>query len=839
MTANRANDRTLGEMLGAPLQDLKFAIRSLRKAPGLTITVVLTLALGIGANAAIFSVVRGVLLRPLVNRDEDRLIYIRQSARGVGMENAAFSVPEMQDLRARVKTLSEFGDFSTIGFTMVGLGEPREVRAGVVGGTYFDVMGLHPVLGRLLDQRDDGPNAAGAVVLTYRFWSTVLKSDPAVLGKTVRLGTRAATVIGVLEPSVPYPAETEIIANIVTSPHHLSATMVTGRVHRMTELFGRLAPGSTLEAARAELRTVHASMVKQHPEAYSAKADFRIDAVRMRDQITSRARTVLLVLLAASVLVFVIACSNVANLILARTVRRQGDLAIRAALGASTGALRRMLLAESLLLCGGGAILGVLGARPMVAILSRYAARFSVRALDLTLDSSALWIGAGLAVLAAVLLAFIPRLPSSEVSSSSGDTASGIRLSSSGVRITGNTNRQLRIFAVTQIAACFVLLAGASTLLKTLMSLQSVQTGFDTRHVLAINVPVMSYGKTPDQVINFYKEIIRRIKEQPGVDAVAVGTNVPWRDAGDFSFGLQFTADGHVRAPGEEDPRARFRTISPGFFAALGVPLLAGRDFNDSDRRTSEPVVIVSQTLAQRMFPNRDVLNHHLMWTDPVTKFIDVSNGPRRIIGVVADVDDENVAPEHALTVYHPVGQQELWGGRLFIHVHTNPYALVSPVTRIIREMSVEQPIEHAATLEDIRAEVLTPNRLNTFVFGVFAAIALIIAIVGVAGVLAFSVSGRTREFGIRLAVGSQPRQLLTSVLSEGALIALLGVVAGAACGFALVRITSSYFEELKMPGALPVLASGVVLLSAAVIASMLPAMRAARVDVTQALRSE
>ena len=245
-------------------------------------------------------------------------------------------MPEIQDLRARVKTLSAFGDFSTIGFTMVGLGEPREVRAGVVGGSYFEVMGLHPVLGRLLDMRDDGPNAAGAVVLTYRFWTTALKSDPSVLGKTVRLGTRSATIVGVLEPSVPYPAETEIIANVVTSPHHLSATMVTGRVHRMTELFGRLAPGATLEQARAELRTVHGAMVKEHPEAYSPKADFRIDAVRLRDQITSRARTVLLVLLAASVLVFVIACSNVANLILARTVRREGELAIRAALGAST-----------------------------------------------------------------------------------------------------------------------------------------------------------------------------------------------------------------------------------------------------------------------------------------------------------------------------------------------------------------------------------------------------------------------------------------------------------------------------------------------------------------------
>src|SRR5450432_3618406 len=265
------------------LQDLKIASRSLWRTKGLSITVILTLALGIGANAAIFSLVRGVLLRPLVNRDENRLIYIRQSARGIGADNAAFSVPEIADLRARITTLSAFGDFSTIGFTMVGLGEPREVRAGVVGGSYFEVMGLHPVLGRLLDTRDDGPSAAGAAVLTYRFWTTGLKSDPSVIGKNIRLGDRTATIVGVLEPSVPYPAETEIIANVVTSPHHLSATMVTGRVHRMTELFGRLAPGADLKTALAELRTVHAGILREHPDAYSARADFRIDAVRLRE----------------------------------------------------------------------------------------------------------------------------------------------------------------------------------------------------------------------------------------------------------------------------------------------------------------------------------------------------------------------------------------------------------------------------------------------------------------------------------------------------------------------------------------------------------------------------
>jgi putative ABC transport system permease protein len=813
------------------ITDFKFALRSLARVKGLAITVVVTLALGIGANAAIFSVVSGVLLRPLVNRDEDRLIYIRQSAPGIGVENAVFSVPEIQDLRARIRTLNAFGDFSTIEFTMIGLGEPRVVRAGVVGGSYFEVMGLQPVLGRLLGSSDDGPKAAGAVVLTHRFWSTTLQGDPSVIGKAVRLGDRAATIVGVLEPSVPYPSETQIIANVVTSPHHLSATMVDGRVHRMTELFGRLAPGADLGAARAELRAVHGAIVKEHPEAYPASADFRIDAVGLRDQIVSPARTVLLVLLAASALVFIIACSNVANLILARTVRREGELAIRAALGASAGALRRTLLAESLLLCGAGAILGVAIARPMVAILARYAARFSVRALDLTVDSSLLWVGVGLALTAAVVLAFVPRLPSS-------DGASGLGLSTGNVRITSGTNRRLRLFAVTQIAASFVLLAGAGMLLTALVALQTAPTGFNTHNVLVMNVPLVSYSRPPEQTAAFYKEALRRIAELPGIDQVAIGTIVPWRDAGTFGPGFQFSVEGYAKANGEEDPRARFRTVSPGFFGALGVKIIAGRDFTEADRRGAEPVVIVSQSLAQRMFQTREALNRRLLWTDPVMKFIDVSTAPRRIIGIAADVDDENVVPGPALSVYHPF-EQEIGGGRLFVHARADPYALVPPITRIIRDLSPEQPVEQPATLDDVRAEVLAPDRLNALVFGGFAAVALTIAVVGVAGVLAFSVSARTREFGIRLAIGSAPRHLLTRVLREGGVIAGAGIVAGVVGGLALARIVDAYITDVRIPGLLPIGGAALILIVAAILASLMPAARASRVDVIKALRAD
>ena len=823
----------LRDSAGVFWRDVKYAARSLGRARGLSATVVLTLALGIGANTAIFTLVRGVLLKPLVNRDESTLIYIRQSAPGIGSENTTFSVPEIEDIKHRVRSFREIGDFSEIGFTMNGLGEPREVQAGVVGGNYFEVMGLHPVLGRLLDMRDDGPSAAGAAVLTYRFWTTSLHSDPTVIGKTIRLesfGPRSATIVGVLEPSVPYPAETEIIANVVTSPHHLSASMVQGRIHRMTELFGRLAPGATLEQARAELTAAEAGIVKDHPESYPVKGNFRIEAKPLRDQITSKARTVLWVLLAASGLTFIIACSNVANLILARTIRRTNELTIRTALGASNAALRRVLLAESLLLCGAGAALGVLSARPMVAILARYASRFSVRALDLKVDSSMLWVGAGLALVAAALLAFVPRLPNG--------VNNGVNLANGNTRVAGGTGR-LRAFAVTQIAASFVLVVGAAMLLKTLLALQAVQTGIDTRRVLAINVPVLSFGRTDDQVVTFYKEAIRRVKELPGVDGVALGNLTPWREGDSFGPGFQFTAEGVSRATSDEDPRGQMRIVTPGFFGALGVPMIAGRDFNDLDRKDSAAVIIVSQSVVQRMFPGRVAVGRSVTFTDPIMKFAGITPQPMRIIGVATDIDDVHMVPQSTLTLYTPFGQGPLFGGRLFVHVRTDPYALINPIERTIRNLSVDQPVERAATLEDVRAEVLTPDRLNTIVFGGFAVVALMIAVVGVAGVLAFSVSARTREFGIRLAIGSQPRQLLAQVIGEGLAITALGTAAGLGCGLALHRLAGSYFEGVQMPGAPVVAGAAAVLFAAAVAASAWPAMRAARVDVNQALRAE
>ena len=815
------------------LRDFKIAVRSLWRIRVLWFTVALTLALGIGANAAIFSVVRAVLLRPLANQDEDRLLYLRQSAPGINETNAAFSVPEIQDIGSKLKSIKELGTLSEIDFTLVGLGTPREIPAGVVDGHYFEVMGLHPILGRLLTPADDGQNAAGAVVLTYHFWITSLHSDPSVIGKVVRLesccGARSATVVGVLEPSVPYPVATEIIANVVTSPHHLSATMVTGREHRMTEVFGRLAPGATLENARAELRTLYGAMIAAHPEVYKPGDHYTIDVTRMHEQINSRANTILWVLFAASGLLFVIASSNVANLVLARTVRREPELAVRSALGASTAILRRSLLAESLVLCGSGALAALVLAVPIVSVLGRYASRFSVRAHDLTLDFSLVWFGIALALIAAVFLAFIPRLPSANAPQGG--------LTGRGGRVAGGSSGRLRVFAVTQIAASFLLLAGACVLMKTLFVLEQTRPPFDSANVLALNLPIMSKGKTPQQVSEFYRDVERRIAALPGVEHVSAGFSVPWRDVRGLGISFTFAAQGTRRADGQ-DFRAKFRSVSPGFFATFGVPIQAGRDFNDGDKDGSERVVIISQSLANLLYPGQNPLNRKMWWTDGVMKFIGISYEPRRIIAVVPDFDDENIIPQPAMMVYQPV-DQEWASGRLFVRAHQDAYSLVPAIAQTIHGMSTDQPVEKASTLADIRAEVLTPDRLNAIVFGGFAAVALLISVVGVAGVLAFSVSGRTREFGIRMALGALPRNILTNVLREGAAMAAIGVGAGLLVGIILSRVIAKYVAEIHQPGPLAFVASAFLILGAALIASAVPAARAARVNAVEALRSE
>jgi predicted permease len=466
-------------------------------------------------------------------------------------------------------------------------------------------------------------------------------------------------------------------------------------------------------------------------------------------------------------------------------------------------------------------------ARPLVTFVSRFAARFSVRALDVPVDSTLVWVGVAMAMSAAVLLAYVPRLPSTSA-------PGGFGLSGGGLRVTPATNRRLRLFAVVQIAFSFVLLAAASTVVAALVGLQTTRTGFEMRQVLAIDLPTPTLGVGSAKEMAFYEEVTRRVRALPGVTGVALGNFVPWRDAGRFGAAVPFAGEGYTPADGEENPRARFRIVGPDFFDVLGIPLLAGRDFTAEDHRKSELVVIVSQSVAQRVFPNGEALNRRIWWTDPYFgKAV-----PRRIVGIVGDVDDESITQSPALAVYHPVNQIGV-AGRLFVHSTGDPYALVPSVTRLVREMSADQPVERPATLEDIRAEVLAPDRVNAFVFTGFAGIALLIAAVGVAGVLAFGVSARIREFGVRLAIGSAPRHLLVRVLSEGAAIVTIGLAAGAVGGMTFVAIAAQYFDGVDLPDSGAIVSAAVVLIGTGLTASLMPAARASRVDVLQALKAE
>jgi ABC-type antimicrobial peptide transport system permease subunit len=356
--------------------------------------------------------------------------------------------------------------------------------------------------------------------------------------------------------------------------------------------------------------------------------------------------------------------------------------------------------------------------------------------------------------------------------------------------------------------------------------------------VLALNLPPDTYGRTPQQQQDFSHEVVRRVSALPGVKSVATGFSVPWRDSRGLNISFTFSVEGAKRKNGETDPRAKFRSISPGFFPTLGIPVLEGRDFRETDKTGADRVVIISKSVADRLFPGQEAIGRTMQWTDGVMKFIGISYDARRIVGVVPDFDDENIIPNPPMTVYQPV-DQEGWGGRLFVRTESDPHSLTPAIVKTIQGISADQPVERAATLEDIRAEVLSPDKLNAIVFGGFAGVALLISVIGVAGVPGFSVSGRIREFGIRMALGAEPRQILASVLQEGLILAVTGVAVGVAAGFAGARALGSWIGVLHLPGGLSLVAAGVVIVTAAAIASVVPATRAARVNAVEALRAE
>ncbi len=814
--------------------EARLALRFLSKSPGYTLAFVLTLGLGIGANAAIFSVVHGVWLQPLPYRSGDRLVYLRQSADLAGIRNVLFSVSEIDDYRRQSRSLEAVTEFSAMNFSMLGLDEPRQVRAGIVTGNYFEVMGLGARIGRVIAGGDDGEAASPVAVLTYEYWQRQFNGDPSVVSRQVTINGRGAEIVGVAERAPPYPERTDIYVNLVASPHHLSASMVDDRVHRMTEVFARLAPDADLDAARIEVEAVAQRLHERYPEAYDPTHGYSVSLVRLRDQLASEARPTMLMLFGVAAFVLVIACANVANLTLARVMRRHDEWALRISLGAKTLALRRQLLVENIIPSLIGAALGILIAIAGVDLLAAYIRRYSARASEITVDTTVLGVALVLALAAASLFAFLPRLPAA--GSQRSQWFSGNRASA------GSAGRGMqKLLVVVQIGVSFVLLVGAGLLLETLKNLQRDDGGVELEEVLAMSVPIDYEARTWDQRLAYFARILEGVSGLPGVRSAALGSMIPLKEAPRGVWASLaahvFEIEGQPTAQGAAPPRADFRVVSGDYFRTLGMALVEGRTFKSTDVPSATQVVVVNQALAHHYFRDREAVGQRIGWRGDNLHFMGLSEEYRTIVGVVSDAKDYGVAEDVPHVVFNPFTQVPL-GGSLFVRT-PQPDAVVQPIIDQIRQLDPEQPIVNIATLAQVRSESISPQKLNAALVGAFAFLALAVAAVGVAGVLAFSVSQRTHEFGIRAALGADRSLLMRVVLKEGARLAVFGLALGIAASLLFAEFISALLYDVTTTDVGTLSSVALLLTAVALLASAIPAWRVFEIDPVEAIREK
>lgn len=810
--------------------DLRFAVRSLTRARGFALTVILTLGLGIGANTAIFSVVRGVLLRPLPHKDGGRLVYLRQSVKGPGGDNVAFSVPEILDFRNGAKSLGGIAEYSQMIYTLQGERDAVRLNVGLVTGNYFNVMGLSPVAGRLLNEGDDGVNVPPVMVLTNDYWHKRFGGDPAIIGKTVTLGGKGVQIVGVVQSAPAFPRPMDAILNMVMSEHHTSALMVQGRSHRMTEMIARLAPGATFEQANAEVQTIHSRVVKEFPQDYDPGSEYKVTVIPFQQVLGEKARLTLWLLMGAAAFVMIISAANVANLTLMRSVRRESELVIRAALGAGSRRLRRLLLVENLVLALAGAALGLVLAIGGVRLLVSLAERYSPRANEIRLDGMVLAFTFGLSIIVAIVLSYAPKL--AQEGRLAAWMAAGATRMSGGIR----RQRLQRGLVVAQIAVSVVLLTGAGLLTRTMLQLSEVKTGLTTESVLTMEVPFDFEARKDEDAKALFERMRLELSAIPGVSEVGIGTTMPLRQT---EVQLEVKAQGRAVQNGEAIPRADFRVVDASFFRAAGVPLLKGREFEATDKKEAAPVVIINQTMADQLFPGRDPIGQRVTWTGEVLKFIGMKEEWRTVVGVVGDTKDGGLDAAPRSVMYQPIDQMPMFGGGLVIRAQRDPAALAPAATRVVRGIVPNDPIENVLTIGQIKDQSVAPRRLNAVLVSSFGALAVIIAAVGIAGVLAFSVSARTNEIGIRMSLGADSARVQRMVLGEGGVLLLYGLflgVAGALIGTRLIRgllfgVTPN--DPMTLAGV------AVMMLVVGVAACWLPALRAAQIDPAVAIRRQ
>jgi len=813
------------------LSDLRYALRSLSRARGFAIAVVLTLGLGIGANTAIFSVVRGVLLKPLPHRDGDRLVYLRQSINGPGGDDIAFSVPEINDFRGAAKAFSGIAEYSPIVYTIEEERSASRINVGLVTGNYFQVMGLSQVLGRLLNSGDDGTKVPPVMVLTYDYWRKHFGGDSGIIGRKYRIGGKQVTVVGVAQPAPTFPDKFDALLNMVISEHHTSAQMIQGRTHRMTEVMARLTSAATIQQARTEISAIRARVQKDYPEAYDPGSGYKVTVHPFKEVLGEKARLTLLLLMAAAAFVMIISAANVTNLTLMRNVRRDQELVVRSALGAGTARLRRLLLAENLLLAGIGAVLGLVLAFGGVRLLVALAERYSPRAGEIQIDGVVLGFTLLLTVAMAVLLSYAPSL------AKEGALASVI--SSGASRMSGSLKKQRlqRGLVVAQIAVSVVLLTGAGLLTRTMLQLSEVRDGLTTEEVLSMELP-LNYGEYSDADARaLYERMRLEVQTIPGVKDVGIGSTMPLQSQ---QFVLDVKAEGHQLANGEPQPHSELRLANPEYFRASGIPMLSGRAFEATDRDSSAKVVILNKTAAEKLFPGLNPIGRRIAWTGDVLRFIGISADWRTVVGVVGDTKDGGLDAEPRLVTFEPWAQEQVFGGGgLVIRTAQNAIGLIAPATRVVRGIAPNVPIENVRTIAQVRDQSVAPRRLNAVLVSSFGGLAVIIAAVGIAGVLAFSVNARTNEIGIRMSLGADALRVQRMILAEGGVLLVIGLVLGVAGAVVATQMIQGLLFGVAPHDPLTLLGVAIAMAAVGVGACWLPALRAARIDPAVAIRRQ
>jgi len=814
------------EHLSVLSQDTRYALRMMRHNLGYTLAAVVILGLGIGVNTSIFSVVNSVLLQPLPYAQGDRLVVLRQQATKLNADDVRFSVQEIDDYRRQNRTLSDVSEFHSMTFTLLGRNDAHRVRTGVVSAGFFDMFGVKPLLGRTFRPDDDKPGAPAVLVLSYEFWKTSEGGDPHVVGKTFEMNDRVHTVVGVLPPIPQYPNENDVYMPVSACPFRSSQRMIGNRDARMMSVFGRLKPAVTLEHCHADLSVIARRLEHDYPKSYTKGMGYGIASSALRSELTHHARPMLLLLLGAAAFVLLIACANVANLILARMARREMELTIRTAVGAGAGRLLRQLLTESLILALLAAGVGLLFATGSLRLMTEFVSQLTPRAREIGIDG---WV-----LLFAVLCAGATTVVFGSLAAlySRTDLTTGLK---AGVQRAAEGRRNLVRSALiaAQVAFSYVLLIGAGLMVRSLIQLERVDAGFVPQRVFAVSFDLnWSRYTKPEQIRSVADRLLEKVQPQPGVLSAALSSSFPLDPdtLGTNGWSQTFQIEGIPRSDAETPPVAAMRAATPDYFRTLGIPLVSGRTFRESDTPEALPVAVISRSLAHRRWGA----------LDPLGRRVSFDNGEHwiTIVGVVGDVKEFGLERETPDQFYRPMTQLASLG-YILVRTASDPASVANQVRRAILDIDPQTAITLEKTLEQVRADSVSSPRTTARLFGLFATLALVIAVTGIGSMLALSVRQRVREIGIRMALGATPWDILGIIIRQGMVLVAIGLAIGLAGAVALTGVLKAVlFEVTPMDVPTYVLVSA-LLLGAALVASYLPARRAAHIDPQHALRCE